>query len=116
MNRERIEAWVSALESGEYVQVTYAMREPLYDKDDKVVGVGYCALGVGMKVAEQHGMEVVAVDWLPGRFTFEVREWYGLTEADPRVGIFHVSDLNDNGTSFWDIAQMLRAKYLKEEG
>jgi hypothetical protein len=53
-----------------------------------------------------------------------VSDWYGINDSDPEIEldtqygpfITSISGANDDGASFWDIAQALRTKYLKEEG
>lgn len=139
IDKERMELWASALESGEHTRITHSLCEPLgFDNTHQVTGYGYCALGVGQLVAEQHGVEISASEWKVGHLSSRTADWYGLDSTNPilvtsaqtdssrcpcgeercmadRVSN-RVSDLNDSGASFWEIAQLLRAKYLKEEG
>lgn len=129
-NRERIELWVNALESEEHPQVRFTMQEPIIDPQGNQVATGYCALGVGQLVAEQHGVETSLVDWTRGHLSPDAVAWYGIESKDPKIGRLtcdcggqgdcaeplntSVSALNDFGEAPWDIAQALRAKYLKE--
>lgn len=120
MNKEHIEVWISALESDEYTQTNNMLRRRYVSVDGRH-REAYCALGVAMEVAIKHGVEVASVDWLRGGLSYDVAQWYGFAEhnAKPLVELddgheVPVSDLNDNGWTFWDIAQALRAKFLKE--
>lgn len=121
-NRERIEKWVEALESGEYEQTTGALQD----------NHGFCCLGVLCDVAIREGLEVEvksycdcgdelcdsisydeAVEVLPS----SVQEWAGLTSCDPSVGVDgdgkdSLAELNDAGLSFPDIADLIRSEYL----
>lgn len=126
MNKDRIEAWVSALESGEYTQTQCALRRRILNADDgwRAVHTEYCALGVGMKVAQDQGVAIHPSLWNGEVLCPEVARWYGIAEDDnphnPRVDTtelleYSVAGLNDEGWTFWDIAQALRTKYLKEE-
>lgn len=131
-NRERIELWVNALESDKYPHTRFVMREPIHDHRDNVVAMGYCALGVGQLVAKQHGVETSPVDWTRGHLSPDAVAWYGVESKDPKIGRLtcdcggqgdcaeplnaSVSALNDFGEAPWNIAQLLRAKYLKDEG
>lgn len=117
VNRERVELWAQALESDSYRQCTDILR------DQGVDGLHHCALGVGMAVAELHGVRVYPLEWELTKLPSQVVKWYGLNEPDPSLddpqGLdpqFSVLDANDDRKlPFWDIAQLLRAKYLKDE-
>lgn len=126
MNKDRIEAWVSALESGEYTQTTNLLRRRIIDADQGYMAVHteYCALGVGMEVARGQGVVIYPNDWKGQVLCLAASEWYGIDGEDdcynPQVPTtedleYSIAGLNDDGWTFWDIAQALRTKYLKEE-
>jgi hypothetical protein len=88
----------------------------------------HCALGVGISVALKNGMfknhpnppaDALIYNAGGGAFPDCVSIWYGIETEDPYIlidgGSDKVSHFNDNGESFWTIAQALRAKYLKDE-
>jgi len=104
--------WVSALRSGEYEQG----RGYLKDRDGKL-----CCLGVLCEIAARHGIIE------PGRTTYEdaeayaygeerddiylpaaVQEWQGL-DRSPHANNKSLADLNDGGTPFSDIADLIEA-------
>jgi hypothetical protein len=100
-----MEAWINALESGEFEQV----KEVYFEEGTN----GACALGVGLITRER----ILDVEKDRGNLPTVIRAigllgFYGISEkdADPII------TLNDeDGASFWEIAQFLREKYLKEE-
>lgn len=126
MNKEIKQRWINALRSGEYPKTEDCLR------DNK----GYCCLGVLTDIAIKDGViedwqprsysgeerpyavpdcnvgESVPFDQdavLPTK----VMEWAELTEANPFVRIpgesysVHISDPNDNGYSFQQIADLI---------
>lgn len=122
MNTEQragIRRWAEALESGEYEQGVYNLHSRTETADK------FCCLGV---LCEQEGLRAVAVtDTTSTTFLYE-----GATCALPvsliakygvKTGSWPLSarpghtlaSLNDSGTSFIEIAQLLRAMYLAEE-
>lgn len=115
VNRERVELWAQALESERYVKCEGSLRLPL------VQGTRHCALGVGMEVAQAHGVIISPLDWVGQEMSPVVREWYGLRSSNPWLDLDEgrhalVTSVNDRlRLPFWDIAQLLRAKYVKEE-
>jgi hypothetical protein len=136
VNKERIELWVQALESDEYEQCTGSLfvGQNVYHRHCQDGKIGFtqqdlhCALGVGISVALKNGMfndhpnppaDVLVYNAGGGALPDCVRTWYGIETEDPYIHIDNdadkVSHFNDNGQSFWTIAQALRAKYLKDE-
>lgn len=119
VNKERMELWASALEANGDKQCTSYLSD----------GRGrHCALGIGMTVAAAHGVRLTWGDWneesaLPD----SVVQWYGLDSEDPtldrpegsrcgRNGRYSILWANDlDKLPFFTIAQMLRAKYIKDE-
>lgn len=101
MNKERLEAWISALESGEFEKIKGRYFGHL-DSNQA------CALGVGGIVRDKFlGQGHTRGFLLPGLMDF-----YGLPSPDAEM----IANWNDKGSlSFWEIAQRLREKYLKEE-
>jgi hypothetical protein len=113
-NKERIEAWVAALEdpANEGQQIRHLMH------DDEG---GMCAMGVAETVlpdAWTSGCELPA--WVDVEIPIghiEFCSCLGGTErgATPGTRRVSVSFMNDHlEMSFWDIAQALRATHLKE--
>jgi hypothetical protein len=135
VNKERMELWVQALESDEYQQCTGSLFVAKYKSWTTIKGEvcfaqqdHHCALGVAIAVALKNGMfnghpnppdDVLVYNAGGGELPSCVRIWYGLSTEDPPIRIDDnadkVSHFNDNGQSFWTIAQALRATYLKDE-
>lgn len=116
INRERVELWAQALESDGYKQCTGQLRCTPKHSDQPM----HCAEGVAMAVAEMHGVRIYPVDWRMSNMPPRVYQWYGITGNvtvdHEEQGRMTVIAANDNGRmSFWDIAQLLRAKYVKGE-
>jgi hypothetical protein len=109
MNPQIKQKWVSALRSGEYQQGQYCLR-----KED-----GFCCLGV---LCDLYGKEN-NVEWEPSThynnvYVFQdmatilplsVMEWVGVGEGNPLVNdeIGTLAGLNDNGTTFNEIADVI---------
>jgi hypothetical protein len=140
-NKERIQLWVEALESGEYAQTVGSLHEtetqvggkwrpqrdcPSYDGP---VREAYCCLGVAAEVALSHGFNPAGVDWNIPCMTPELAEWYGL-EGDPlifsggrkrlkRIGedepLTAVQANDQKGWSFTEIAAAVKETYLQDE-
>lgn len=140
--RERVRAWILALESGNYEQCQDGLHKP----------DAFCCLGVACDVMDPNQWSSFDGEGLadygerdPESGEYEalvlpafVKEWYGLEGTDPALtGIakkdgfdpyaksksnyfkagdvvtMHASRWNDQqGATFHEIAQMLRAKYL----
>ena len=119
VNRERVEAWCEALESGEYEWGTgYG----------SYVGMGYkhCAWGVGRVVAQKNGWDYTwsHLDLDPDGWSYNsLRGWYGLpgyrlfTKLKPDgVGLDDIVGANDvSHQDHWTIAQRIRETYLKDD-
>jgi hypothetical protein len=114
VNRENIEKWCQALESGEYPQ-TRGWLHTLTDWGDEETPPGYCCVGVACELA---GLE----QGLPSIDDFQVVSYDGELEGAPDVlnewaGELDWKELykmNDSGKSFTEIATHIRAKYLAE--
>lgn len=105
------ELWATALESGEYKQGKYALNR---------FGC-FCCLGVLCDLAIKHGVSVkveeqstrVTYDGLVGVLPASVVSW---AKLQSHVGEFQsvggrsLLRLNDTGTSFKDIAAIIRSK------
>lgn len=110
---ERIEVWCEALESGDYKQGRGVLRK----------GGRFCCLGVACDI---HRQCVPGCEWVGEKYVAldetslvllsnSVRDWYGLEENDPKLkGTRIASVLNDTGTSFGEIARLIRKKYLEK--
>jgi hypothetical protein len=109
MNPQIKQKWVSALRSGEYQQTKGRLR-----KEDK-----FCCLGV---LCDLYGKEN-NVEWEPSThyknaYVFQdmatilplsVMKWVGVGEGNPLVndGDSSLAELNDNGTTFNEIANLI---------
>jgi hypothetical protein len=100
------ELWVAALESGEYRQGEKALHYENW----------HCCLGV---LCDLHAQETGS-EWenrtVGGRSYLgesevlppEVTVWAGLDSDNPTVDDLYLADLNDDGTPFPNIAQLIR--------
>lgn len=119
-NREVIQHWVDALESGDYTQSTGQLQ----------VSGGFCCLGVLCHLAEQEGL--VQSDGNGTYFsTFDdtdeslvdlpviVSHWAGLRGSDPVTNVGEgvtFAMLNDGEAySFSQISDVIREMYLEEK-
>ena len=106
--------WIEALRSGEYSQT----ERTLSDKD------GFCCLGVACKVYENETGNKLFVNEF-GNFIEEtlirdykcVREWLGLSSHDGEFhqstgGRIYLTELNDEGKSFNEIADLIESEPL----
>lgn len=118
INRPFIKKWVEALRSGEYRQT----RGCLHDHK------GYCCLGVA---CDLYGKET-GQDWNPSKHNeclgfedeFEVLpetvaqfifgDSIGSRENPRLRGHTSAADLNDEGTGFAEIADLIETKFLKK--
>lgn len=136
MNKERVELFLAALESGKYIQCTGRMRRRIYPVETMIPEQRHCALGVATEVALDNGLreEILAMGHSDDEFLFTggrlngfVMQWYGFGDTDPiliepiePVGTYElvttVSRLNDGDKDFWTIAQMGREQWLKDRG
>jgi hypothetical protein len=105
MNAEIKKEWVAALRSGEFKQGKRALK----DSEGN-----YCCLGVLCELhrrkfgGEWNGARYLGDDkYLPE----EVSDWAGVTdtyeEGNPEAGGNVLSELNDNGTTFEEIADLI---------
>jgi hypothetical protein len=126
-NKERVELFLAALESGKYVQCSGSLRA------QNLFGSGqpwrYCALGVATKVALDNGLRESLNNWVEDDILYEsgvleplVADWYGFNSLDPILAKDEdgnwdsVSSFNDDEKDFWWIAQAGRARWLKDQG
>jgi len=118
MNPEVKAKWLEALRSGEYNQTKRTLRD----------SHGYCCLGVLCEVYKEEHPEA---EWVrddistkngemlfksgeysrKGVPTQQVLDWANLTDANPEVKYnnadISVAELNDNGKSFLEIADII---------
>lgn len=115
MNTEIKEKWLKALRSGEYIQTTGIL------KDDR----GYCCLGVlcdlyrkDKNIQGFDNEKGIFIDLFENKsneiLTDDVMLWAGLDNRDPAVSLGlkeffsnTLSNLNDNGESFNEIADLI---------
>jgi hypothetical protein len=137
-NKENIEKWCAALEAMGDRQCIGALRDYVLSGNGEYVEQN-CAAGIGVLVALENGLpeNVVTLDtilvdgdfmqrwpvkenaWDGSALPDWIAAWYGVPKnpfivIDGRLN--SVTNHNDSGASFWDIAQGLRAEYLKDEG
>jgi hypothetical protein len=118
MNSQIKQQWITALRSNEYEQTTTYLRTT----------EGFCCLGV---LCDLYAKEHKDVDWdvdgddygfldeiqiLP----LKVMQWAGLSHTDPHYVVadeetgernITLSMVNDEGSSFEDIAQLIEEKF-----
>jgi hypothetical protein len=109
MNQEIKAKWLSALRSGEYQQGKQALK--LYKK--------FCCLGVlcdiHSKETKNKWVENIYLDH-QGALPQDVIIWAGLKFSDPSLyygkfkSIKSLSDLNDSGKTFLQIADLIEAQ------
>lgn len=132
INKERVELFLAALESGKYEQCIGRLRRRYVSTQTMIMIVEqrHCALGVATEVALDNGLreEIEAKGFPHDDFLFAgarldgyVMEWYGFEHMDPLLTepgdlVTSVSRLNDGGKDFWTIAQMGREQWLKDQG
>ena len=129
VNKDRVELFAAALESDRYKQCRGQLKMLGTDPDPggwKIREL-HCALGVATQVALDNGLgrehpRILGV-WGRGDLHPAVAEWYGWDHTNPYLDIDlgsgeeeNIASANDFGLSFWQIAQAVRAKWLKDEG
>jgi len=122
MNRENIELWCAALESGEYRQGVGM----LHDLESDV----WCCLGVACDVARKNGLDLPSgsnggeSEYFGDEAAFlplEVQRWLGIGRANPAFtddsGNSHMATEWNDGymASFSEIARAIRNTYLRGE-
>lgn len=132
MNKDRVELFLAALESGKYTQCTGHLRQQVLFAS-MILEQRHCALGVATEVALDNGLreELRTMGYNGDEFLFTggrlhewVMQWYGFEHTDPLLTeparpdshLTTVSRLNDGGKDFWTIAQMGREQWLKDQG
>lgn len=109
MNADIKELWIKALKSGDYHQDTGALR----------TNNGFCCLGVLCDLHRQTNKKKFGwkKDFQLGWFFYngegeilpqDVIEWAGLKSGDPVCNNTALSHYNDSGTSFSDIADIIK--------
>lgn len=125
-NEENIKLWLAGLRSGQYVQGDGRLKQ---DRSGQTL---HCCLGVACEVALQNGVEL-SVDVANGQFHSvylfdnevsylpnKVQNWLGLRHDNPIVwdvdNVYHYElvDLNDKGTSFEEIADLIESNWVNE--
>lgn len=136
MNREVIQQWVTALESGEYRQTTGTLRNIAEDGTPQYCCLGVlCDLAVKANVITEPDHSVYRSYYGEGNessssdLPLSVRNWAGLEYQDPFVDAevptsddgtiprhLPASELNDAyGYDFKQIATAIRETYLTED-
>jgi hypothetical protein len=112
MKKSIMKKWVAALRSGEFEQGTEALER--YGK--------YCCLGVLSALASVEGVCDIekkddgeyAYDGRTGCLPASVMKWAGIKGANDNCKLpdgTHLTILNDNGTPFTEIANLVEANY-----
>jgi hypothetical protein len=96
------EAWLAALESGEYVKGKFALKSTPFAGDDPD-DVNFCCLGVLCEVAKKQGVitEYKAKSSYPPT---EVSEWAGI-DHDAEL---ELADVNDSVESFKPVIELIK--------
>lgn len=134
MSNANLLRWVEALESGDYAQTTAVLKYDPISKQNDILPVGHCCLGVACELAEDEidleavryvrdmgGMYIACpdgpiVDWLASEDAGYSGGW-GPREALARwLGIDegHLTEfarMNDSGRSFKQIARVIRERF-----
>lgn len=104
MLTENQQKWVDALRSDKYKQGRFSLQSP----------TGFCCLGVACKVAEENGVHVEycvnSINRLFGGCLAsqpDVQEWLQLKTATGKCTIGYLSSLNDSGSTFSEIADII---------
>ena len=127
VNKDRVELFAAALESDRFKQCKGQLKiRSQWPGPTGIAKEFHCALGVATQVALDNGLweESPWVDvWSRGDLNPAVAAWYGWNGTNPYLGIDlgsgeeeNIASANDFGLSFWQIAQAVRAKWLKDEG
>ena len=130
LNKDRVELFLAALESGKYAQCAGKLRIRASEEGPEQ----NCALGVAIHVALDNGLRAeLSWKWghpqsgdhlfISGTLHPRVANWYGFDDPDPILIepagpyqlVTSVSRLNDDGKDFWTIAQMSREQWLKDQ-
>lgn len=100
-----VKLWLKALRSNKYHQITGLLRE------GKKNYYSYCALGVAMKIAQDHDVRFPQRFWKYSFLPSAVVDWLGLEEGnnDATLNSVSVLNLNDNYESFRKIADEIEA-------
>jgi hypothetical protein len=122
-NEEVIGRWVDALRSGEYSQGKGALCE--FNKSN----YSYCCLGVLCELAKQDGIVVkkeilycngysegyASYNGSSGTLPQDVITWAGLPSGNPITWAGFLTNLNDYGMSFTEIADVIEEEFLNVE-
>src|SRR6478736_3165412 len=134
MNQEIKERWLAALRSGEYKQADGYLNIMSLDPEQTEFD-GFCCLGVLCEIAVADGVvqkqrvagnsffeygDPERGDWDHSVLPVSVRDWAGLDDTNPSVNALSeddnpdlmdawspVSEPNDNGSSFEEIANWI---------
>ena len=107
MNQQVKEKWVSALRSGDYKQTKSCLHK----------GDGFCCLGVLCDLyGKEHNVEWKLVDAgiyyefqdKKAILPLSVIEWAGVEDDNPEICETPLSRLNDNGSTFNEIADLIQ--------
>ena len=107
MNPQIKQKWLNALRSGEYQQGQYCLR-----KEDK-----FCCLGVLCDLYGKENNMEWEINEDSGKYMFQnkgaerlplfVVEWAGVESYNPEICEISLSELNDTGSTFNEIADLI---------
>lgn len=104
VNKERIELWAQALDSGEHEQCVGSLRRFGFPPEGGYRTEKNCALGVGILVAMANGCELPNFTWEEAsRMPIKVAMWYGLPSTDPQLGLTEEDLQFSPDDSYWNL-------------
>lgn len=132
MKKEVADLWIAALESGEYDQARGTLQQIEESRTgDEIYPKGFCCLGVLCEVAIKNGLNVEKVEkpWL-SKVAYDnytdflpstVQSWAGMKTSTGEFDVYdnlerdteELTDLNDTGKTFKEIAQIIRNNWEK---
>lgn len=113
MKKEIADMWISALKSGEYKQGKYKLRK----------GNAFCCLGVLCDLAIKNNVDIKISKSVVGysyddskvKLPLKVRDWAGMLTQTGNFSSHGIAislmRLNDNGTPFKNIAEIIETAY-----
>lgn len=120
MNPEVKQKWVAALRSGKYEQGQGHLINNTKDEDDDDKNPRFCCLGVLCDIyGKEHGLKWEPIkgfnefrigglnSHINGYIPMEVSEWSGLDPMGELPDGKHLASLNDSGTKFDKIADII---------
>jgi len=133
MKKEIADLWIAALESGEYAQTTGSLQRVVEATENyKKIPPGFCCLGVLCEVAIKHGLKITkeldrnnnGLMWYDSNTDYTpptVQKWSGMKSQSGEFSCVidddkdwaggELTDLNDSGKTFEEIAEIIRENW-----